>query len=104
MAGVMVASYGNAVLGQMPTALLIYASMAIMSNPEIFEAPIKEKEPELIALKPTKELDSASDLIDDNILDKWKTLIDASDNLSFRIFTHRCTLKELPYICGVIHQ
>jgi len=50
MAGVMVASYGNAVLGQMPTALLIYASMAIMSNPEIFEAPIKEKEPELIAI------------------------------------------------------
>jgi len=50
MAGVMVASYGNAVLGQMPTALLIYASMAIMSNPEIFETPIKETEPELITV------------------------------------------------------
>lgn len=37
MAGVMLASYGNAILGGMPTALLIYASMAIMSNPEIFE-------------------------------------------------------------------
>ena len=50
MAGVMAASYGNAVLGQMPTALLIYASMAIMSNPEIFEKPLKEEEPELIAI------------------------------------------------------
>lgn len=42
MAGVMVASYGNAVFGGMPTALLIYASMAIMSNPETFDTPIKE--------------------------------------------------------------
>jgi cell division protein FtsW (lipid II flippase) len=48
MAGVMLASYGNAILGGMPTALLFYASMAIMSNPEIFEVPIKEKETELI--------------------------------------------------------
>lgn len=39
MAGVMLASYGNAILGGMPTALLIYASMALMSNPEIFEDP-----------------------------------------------------------------
>jgi hypothetical protein len=37
MAGIMVASYGNEVLGQMPTSLLIYASMALMTNPEIFE-------------------------------------------------------------------
>jgi hypothetical protein len=44
MAGVMVASYGNAVLGGLPTALLIYASMALMSNPEIFEVPNKEQE------------------------------------------------------------
>lgn len=51
MAGIMVASYGNAVLGQMPTALLIYASMAIMSNPEIFETPVKEKTPELFPIK-----------------------------------------------------
>lgn len=49
MAGIMLASYGNAVFGQMPTSLLIYASMAIMSNPEIFEDPII-KEPELIAV------------------------------------------------------
>ena len=47
MAGVMLASYGNGVLGGMPTALLFYASMAIMSNPQIFEEPIEE-ETELI--------------------------------------------------------
>jgi len=41
MAGVMVASYGNAVFGQMPTALLMYASMAIMLNPETFDTPIE---------------------------------------------------------------
>ena len=50
MAGVMLASYGNAVLGGMPTALLIYASMAIMSNPQIFEEPLKEKDSKLISL------------------------------------------------------
>lgn len=48
MAGVMVASYGNAVFGGMPTSLLIYASMAIMSNPEIFERPIEEVDVKLI--------------------------------------------------------
>jgi hypothetical protein len=32
MFGVMVASYGNAVLGTMPTSLLIYTSMALMLN------------------------------------------------------------------------
>jgi len=48
MAGVMVASYGNAVFGGMPTALLMYASMAIMSNPETFETNIEEKDIELI--------------------------------------------------------
>ncbi|RYJ53318.1 O-antigen ligase domain-containing protein [Flavobacterium petrolei] len=37
MAGIMVASYGNAVLGQMPTALLIYATMAIILNTEVLE-------------------------------------------------------------------
>jgi hypothetical protein len=36
MAGIMVASYGNEVLGQMPTSLLIYASMA-MTNPELLK-------------------------------------------------------------------
>ncbi|WP_445748072.1 O-antigen ligase family protein [Polaribacter sp.] len=49
MAGIMLASYGNAILGGMPTALLIYASMAIMSKPEIFEEEIKEKQTALIA-------------------------------------------------------
>jgi hypothetical protein len=50
MVGVMLASYGNAIFGGMPTSLLMYASMAIMSNPEIFEGPFKEKETELVAL------------------------------------------------------
>jgi predicted ABC-type sugar transport system permease subunit len=36
MAGIMVASYGNAVLGQMPTALN-YATMAIILNTDVFE-------------------------------------------------------------------
>ncbi len=49
MAGIMLASYGNAILGGMPTALLIYASMAIMSNPKIFEEKTKETETALIA-------------------------------------------------------
>jgi len=52
MAGVMVASYGNAVFGGMPTSLLIYASMAIMSNPEIFERSKEDVDAELIKLKP----------------------------------------------------
>lgn len=49
MAGVMLASYGNAILGGMPTALLFYASMAIISNPEIFEISTKKEELELIS-------------------------------------------------------
>ena len=48
MAGVMLASYGNAVLGGMPTSLLFYSCMAIMSNPEIFEETIEEEKTELI--------------------------------------------------------
>jgi hypothetical protein len=44
----MLASYGNAVLGGMPTALLIYASIAIMSNPETFDTPVEEAELQLI--------------------------------------------------------
>lgn len=39
MFGIMVANYGNAVLGQMPTSMLIYASMAIMLNSEKFDVP-----------------------------------------------------------------
>lgn len=42
MAGVMVASYGNAVLGGMPTGILIYISMAIMLNSEILDTPEDE--------------------------------------------------------------
>jgi hypothetical protein len=38
MVGVMLASYGNAVLGGMPTAMLIYTSMAIMLNSEMFDS------------------------------------------------------------------
>jgi hypothetical protein len=34
MMGVMVSSYGNAVLGTMPTSLLIYTSMALLLNSE----------------------------------------------------------------------
>ncbi|MFS4416476.1 O-antigen ligase family protein [Maribacter sp. 2307ULW6-5] len=48
MAGVMVASYGNEVLGQMPNSLLIYATMAIISVPEIFERPKEDYLPKPI--------------------------------------------------------
>ncbi len=44
MFGVMVASYGNAVLGSMPTAMLIYTSMAIMLNSETLDTPLSEKD------------------------------------------------------------
>ena len=37
MFGVMVASYGNAVLGTMPTGMLIYTSMALMLNAETLD-------------------------------------------------------------------
>jgi len=48
MAGIMAASYGNAVFGGMPTALLMYATMAIISNPETFDTPVEETELQLI--------------------------------------------------------
>jgi len=38
MFGVMVASYGNAVLGTMPTGMLIYVSMALMLNSDVLDA------------------------------------------------------------------
>lgn len=50
MAGIMVASYGNAVLGQMPTALLIYATIAIILNTEVLENSTKSAEEEIIKL------------------------------------------------------
>jgi len=40
--GVMVASYGNAVLGQIPTSALIYTSMALILNSEQFDLPVDE--------------------------------------------------------------
>jgi hypothetical protein len=48
MVGIMAASYGNAVFGGMPTALLMYATMAIISNPETFDTPVEETEMQLI--------------------------------------------------------
>jgi cell division protein FtsW (lipid II flippase) len=39
MFGVMVASYGNAILGSMPTAMLIYTTMAIMIGAERLDSP-----------------------------------------------------------------
>jgi O-antigen ligase len=37
MFGIMVANYGNAVLSQMPTSILIYISMALLMNARAFE-------------------------------------------------------------------
>jgi hypothetical protein len=37
MFGIMVASYGNAVLGSMPTSMMIYTSMALMLNAEVLD-------------------------------------------------------------------
>jgi hypothetical protein len=37
MIGIMVASYGNAVLGQVPTSIMIYVSMALLLTPERFD-------------------------------------------------------------------
>ncbi len=42
MFGIMVASYGNAVLGTMPTSMLVYTSMALMLNTEKLDSPIVE--------------------------------------------------------------
>ena len=50
MFGIMVANYGNAVLYQMPTSMLIYTSMALMLNSEIFDKPQEEIKPELKAI------------------------------------------------------
>jgi hypothetical protein len=46
MVGIMVASYGNAVLGSMPTALCIYISMALMLNTEVLDTPPEKAEKE----------------------------------------------------------
>ncbi len=39
MFGIMVSSYGNAVLGSMPTGMVIYTAMAIMLNAEKYDTP-----------------------------------------------------------------
>ncbi|MFH1119754.1 MAG: O-antigen ligase family protein [Bacteroidota bacterium] len=41
MFGIMVASYGNAVLGQVPTSIMIYVSMALLLDPQRFEPEVK---------------------------------------------------------------
>jgi hypothetical protein len=45
--GIMAASYGNAVLGQMPTAIMIYSSMAFLFLAKRIDNEIKESETEL---------------------------------------------------------
>lgn len=54
MAGIMVASYGNQIFGSMPTSLVMYASMAVMSMPEVFER--KEYRDETKTLKEPKNI------------------------------------------------
>jgi O-Antigen ligase len=49
MFGVMVASYGNAVLGGMPTGMLIYTSMALLMNTEVLDKPAEEFTQDLVA-------------------------------------------------------
>ena len=49
MFGVMVASYGNAVLGGMPTGMLIYTSMALLMNTEVLDKPAEEFTQNLVA-------------------------------------------------------
>lgn len=44
MMGIMVASYGNAVLGAMPTGMLIYITMALITNPEMLDSPAETDE------------------------------------------------------------
>ncbi len=44
MFGIMAASYGNMVLGQMPTSILIYTSMALMLNSAIYDNEISISE------------------------------------------------------------
>ena len=48
MAGIMIASYGNAALGTMPTGMLIYTSMALMLNAPFLDNQMQPaKEPEV---------------------------------------------------------
>jgi hypothetical protein len=47
MFGIMVASFGNAVLGQMPTSILIYTSMALILNSKVFDSEYQGRVSEL---------------------------------------------------------
>ena len=49
MFGIMVASYGNAVLGTMPTGILIYTSMALMLNASHFDNETKAESSVIVA-------------------------------------------------------
>jgi len=62
MAGVMVASYGNAVLGTFPTGILLFTSMAIMLNYKVYENNEVEVNPALRL----KEINTNSGLIRKN--------------------------------------
>ncbi len=50
MMGIMAAAYGNGILGQMPTGIYIYASMALMLNTDVFDLK-KEKSSTEIKVK-----------------------------------------------------
>ena len=43
MTGIMVASYGNSILGTPPTAMLIYTSMALLVNTDVLDTPLIEQ-------------------------------------------------------------
>ena len=48
MLGIMIASYGNAALGTMPTGMLIYTAMALMLNAPFLDSQMQPaKEPEV---------------------------------------------------------
>ena len=47
LSGVLVSSYGNAVLGQMPTSILVYVSMALIMKSETFDTPLPEQKVDL---------------------------------------------------------
>jgi hypothetical protein len=50
ISGVLVSSYGNAVLGQMPTSVLVYVSMALIMNSEVFDKAPEEHEANIAAV------------------------------------------------------
>jgi energy-converting hydrogenase Eha subunit C len=51
MVGVMVASYGNAVLGTMPTAVSIYMSMALLMNTNRYDSKTENGEVNILPEK-----------------------------------------------------